>query len=508
MGDVAVKKMGVGLLAVASGFLLCWLWLGQHRERQTPAFPESESDTITVWVNELIGSPDEAYYYELADLWNTTHPGVTMKVSVMSHAGYQSKLRVAIASGQPPDVCMGGMETLDSLKYSGKALDLAVPIPETYLSSAELKAMGPVVERSIVRDGHATVFPIWRYCYGGVILANRQMLRDAGFDDEQIRRDGWTFEQFREACRKMTRDTNGDGTPDTWGFGAAAVHLNHLLINEFGPGVWGRDVARRQFLAKDPATGRWMLDPELAVEQIRQAFLLFDELLNEDKTWNPACLGMTWNDIIDELVVRRRIGMIFGETPWVAKLRREIWESNEALGAKQAGGPPDLTVIWMPTLRAGDRSAPRAGVMGFSVLKQTPYRGDAHTENALRVARFLTHPVHLARSQIRQFRHLPPDPVRFGSIYPELLQASDPWVKFYNSIMESDLPLVPDPLPPNDPSTAQYTLVRSEMDRWLEREGIGYLEQVIYRKLTPNEAADKFYTSLRATVEEAANQQP
>jgi len=121
--------------------------------------------------------------------------------------------------------------------------------------------MGPVVERTIVRDGHATVFPIWRYCYGGVILANRTMLHEAGFDDEQIRRDGWTFDQFRDACRKMTRDLDGDGTPDTWGFGAALVHLNHLLLNEFGPGVWGREIARNQFLAKDQATGQWASIP-------------------------------------------------------------------------------------------------------------------------------------------------------------------------------------------------------------------------------------------------------
>jgi len=135
------------------------------------------------------------------------------------------------------------------------------------------------------------------------------------------------------------------------------------------------------------------------------------------------------------------------------------------------GDPPDLTVIWMPTLKPGERPAPRAGVMGFSVLKQTPYQGDAHTENALRAAQFLTHPVHLARSQLRRFRHLPPDPVRFGNIYPELLQQDDPWVKFYNTIMDSDLPLVAEPLSSNDPTAPQYAMIRAELDRWLEREG-------------------------------------
>ena len=496
------------LIAVLAAVLAAsWAWFLTSERASTrvvtPAAPRDAEDTVTVWVNELVGSPDEAYYYELQDLWNATHPSVKMKMCVMSHAGYQSKLRVAIASGQPPDVCMGGLETLESLKYSGKSSDLAVPIPEAFFPNEEMDRMGRVVRDTIVRDGRPTVFPIWRCSYGGVILANRKMLEEAGLDDEQIRREGWTFGQFRDACKRMTRDTDGDGAIDTWGFGAARVHFTHLLLNEFGPGVWGREIAREMFLKKNDATGSWTVDPALTEDHIYETFLLFHQLLNEDKTWDPATLGMNWNEIIDEVVVRRRIGMIFGETPWVAKLRREIWEADKAMGANLEGPPPDLTVIWMPTLRAGDRPAPRATVMGFSVLKQSPYKGDAHTENALRVAEFLTHPVHLARSQLRRFRHLPPDPVRFGTIYPELLQNDDPWVRFYNQVMDSDLPLVGPVLSPSDPSFPQYLKLRSEIDQWLEKKGIGFLEQVAYQKLDPREGAHRFYEGLRNLAEDA-----
>jgi ABC-type glycerol-3-phosphate transport system substrate-binding protein len=502
-----MRNVIIAVLAVALAASWAWFLTAERgrvalqRDRTAPVDIE---DTVTVWVNELVGSPDEAYYYELQDLWNASHPNVKMKMCVMSHAGYQSKLRVAIASGQPPDVCMGGLETLEGLKYSGKSADLAVPIPRDLFPDEELDRMGRVVKETIMRDGRPTVFPIWRCSYGGVILANRQMLEEAGFDDEQIRRQGWTFDQFRETCRRMTRDTDGDGVADTWGFGAARVHFQHLFLNEFGPGVWGREIARENFIKKDEATGAWTIDPALTEDHIYETFLLFHQLLNEDKVWDPATLGMNWNEIIDEVVVRRRIGMIFGETPWVAKLRREIWEADKAMGANvesAAGGPPDLTVIWMPTLKAGDYPAPRASVMGFSVLKQLPYKGDAHTENALRVAQFLTHPVHLARSQLRRFRHLPPDPIRFGAIYPELLHSDDPWVKFYNEIMDSDLPLVGPVLSQSDPSLPQYLRLRSDIDQWLEKEGIGFLEQIAYKKITPHEGAHRFYEALKAVGE-------
>jgi len=122
-----MKNITIAALLLILGLSWAWFLTQRHGEqRKAVGSSVGTPDTVTVWVNELIGSPDEAYYYELEDLWNATHPNVTMKMSVMSHAGYQSKLRVAIASGQPPDVCMGGLETLESLKYSGKALDLAV----------------------------------------------------------------------------------------------------------------------------------------------------------------------------------------------------------------------------------------------------------------------------------------------------------------------------------------------------------------------------------------------
>ena len=435
------------LLVVILVLALALSWLGFWTVLSSPprvAAPGAESagtarrpahgDTVTVWVNELIGSPDEAFYYELADLWNATHERVAVKMAVMSHAGYLSKLRVAIASGQPPDVCLAGLETLESLKYTGKASDLAVTISEEYFPDERLGRMGPVVKRTIVRDGRPTVFPMYRYCYGGVILANRAMLAEAGYDDARIREEGWTFEQFRDACRRMTRDLDGDGAPDTWGFGAALVHLRHLFLNEFGPGVWGREVSRHMFLYQDTETGRWGLHPDLTEEQVFRVFLLFDQLLNQDKTWSSAFLSMNWNEINDELIVRRRLGMTFGETPWAAKLRGDIWDFEAARGLHNDVPPPDLTVIWMPTEKPGRRPLPRAGVVGFSVLKQTPYKGDQHTENALRVALYLTHPVHLARSQVRRFRHLPPEPARFAEIFPELLDTEDP----LDSVLQHD----------------------------------------------------------------------
>lgn len=493
-----MRRLTIGILFLALALSWLWFWTALDSRSAGPAMNETgATDTVTLWVNELLGSPDESYYYQLADLWNSIEPRVHLKISVLGHAGYESKLRVAIASGQPPDVCFGGIQTLESLQYSGKASDLAVPIPEKYFPKERLDSMGEIVQRSILHSGRPTIFPIWRYSYGGIILANNEMLKQAGFDDEQIRKNGWTIEQFREAAKRMTRDTDGDGRIDTWGFGAALMHVRHLLLDEFGPGIWGREIARNQLLAYDAASKRWTIHPGLTQDHIEQAFALFNNLINVDKSWNPAYLGMSFGEIIDDLTVRRHLGMTFGETPLVPRLRREIWQANVALGAHPPE-PPELSAIWMPTLKAGDRPGPRAGVMGFSVFRQNPYKGDAHTENAMRVALFFTHPVHLARSQVRQFRHLPPSPKEFADIYPELLHSDDKWVKFYNEVMDSNVPIAPEPESTDEASIAQRAALHAKVDQWLSKQGVEYLQQVIYQKLTPHDAAEKFFRELKS----------
>src|SRR3954471_18939380 len=168
-----MRRMTIAILGTM--VVLSWLWfwtaLDARKGNGSAGADSAPADTVTVWVNELLGSPDESYYYELADLWNSIEPGVHLKMSVLGHAGYESKLRVAIASGQPPDVCFGGMQTLEALQYSGKASDLSVPISERYFTDARLDEMGSLVRRSVVHGNSAsarpTVFPIWRYAYGG-----------------------------------------------------------------------------------------------------------------------------------------------------------------------------------------------------------------------------------------------------------------------------------------------------------------------------------------------------
>src|SRR5689334_11354998 len=142
-----MAKFTVTVLALALAASWLWFTTTSRDSNRKSQIANRKSDVVVVWVNELLGSPDEAHYYAIADLWNTIEPDVKLKMCVLGHGGYESKLRVAIASGQPPDVCFGGVQTLESLQFSGKAADLSVSIPERYFPADELARMSPTIRK-------------------------------------------------------------------------------------------------------------------------------------------------------------------------------------------------------------------------------------------------------------------------------------------------------------------------------------------------------------------------
>jgi hypothetical protein len=75
------------------------------------------------------------------------------------------------------------------------------------------------------------------------------------------------------------------------------------------------------------------------------------------------------------------------------------------------------------------------------------------------------------------------------------MHSDDKWVKFYNEVMASSIPI-----PPEEPKAevAQAAQFRATVDKWMAGPGMEYLQQVIYQKLTPHEGAVRFYRDLKA----------
>ncbi len=66
------------------------------------------------------------------------------------------------------------------------------------------------------------------------IWYNRALLRAANVPDlwEYVNKGTWNFDTFRAVCKKLTRDTNGDGKPDIWAFTSEDPWLAFVSAND------------------------------------------------------------------------------------------------------------------------------------------------------------------------------------------------------------------------------------------------------------------------------------
>lgn len=65
------------------------------------------------------------------------------------------------------------------------------------------------------------------------LIYNRTLLKECGITEdpqELVLNNQWTFDKFREMCKNTTRDTNGDGTNDSYGLFVALPQLFNISM--------------------------------------------------------------------------------------------------------------------------------------------------------------------------------------------------------------------------------------------------------------------------------------
>lgn len=171
--------------------------------------------TITVWDGPRWAdeSGDEfGWIREQIALFRTDHPDVNVILVEKPWAQLAELAMVAARSGRPPD--------LAPLDISAEGLPLEF-VREGYLeplNPAEVNAddLFPGALAAYTVDGRLYGVPVGQDVH--VLLLNRARFVDAQVPLPPGGR--WTWDAFRDAARRLTRDTNEDAVPDTYGFGA------------------------------------------------------------------------------------------------------------------------------------------------------------------------------------------------------------------------------------------------------------------------------------------------
>lgn len=139
--------------------------------------------------------------------FEVSHPGIKVKVEYVSGGTY-NKFLVQLAGGNLPDVVNMNDTVYPDLVYRNAFLPLDKFIEKDKLSIEDFKP-------SALKYGtlNNTIYVIPMFTGSIVIFYNKDLFKEAGIP---FPKDGWTWDEFKDVCKRLTMDKDGDGKIDQY----------------------------------------------------------------------------------------------------------------------------------------------------------------------------------------------------------------------------------------------------------------------------------------------------
>jgi multiple sugar transport system substrate-binding protein len=192
---------------------------------EQPAQPAGEPVEITYM---LWGSPEElAVWQKIVDEFQATDPNIKVNVDVSDWESYWNKLKTLYAGGTPPDVF-----AMDGPLYPDWVSRDVLLNLQPYLDKSPdaLKGIYPGTLAAYQRpDGY---YGLPRDFQTIVLFYNKDLFDQAGVPYPTK---DWTMNDLREASKKLTKDNDGDGKADQWGFSTDLWDMEQF----WGATMWG-----------------------------------------------------------------------------------------------------------------------------------------------------------------------------------------------------------------------------------------------------------------------------
>lgn len=193
---------------------------------------QKEAGVKTKITYMMWGTPSEkATVDKYLDLFRKKRPDIYLDVIHVPSMQYSSKLQTLIAGQTPPDVMYMGLEDFPRYAQGGAFMDLQSFIDSD--TSFKVDEFYPQLVEPFKYKGH--LYGVPKDFATLVLYYNKDLFDKAGV---AYPNDKWTWKDFRSAAEKLTKDTNGDGKIDQYGF------VLETWFSEWLPWVWqnGGDV--------------------------------------------------------------------------------------------------------------------------------------------------------------------------------------------------------------------------------------------------------------------------
>jgi multiple sugar transport system substrate-binding protein len=324
-------------------------------------------DTITA----LLPPVSPTYQDNFAQMekdFNALYPNLTLKIEPASWEDMTQKLDTQVNAGSPPDIAFIGSDGISKYAQQGMLMDItdaATPDMISDFDTAPLEYM---------KNGNGLYgFPAYMevHALGG----NKQFLEEAGIDWKKVQKEGWTYEEFREAIKKgVVKEGN---TTKRYGFvfataGVASKDYLGILVKSAGmPAAFTTDL-------KYAYTSKNYLEVLKAVRQMIDDGSMPKELSSVDagKRWNMFLTGQT---------------MITGKG--LATFENSANKNNEKIDANDGSAVKDsikvdYIVLPVPSF-AGQPAVSSTVVDGYVTFRGKKEPTAEHKANVVKAAYFL-----------------------------------------------------------------------------------------------------------------------
>jgi len=187
----------------------------------------SESTTKTTEGSKIVlefwngfTGPDGNDMKKIVDEFNKSQAGkVEVKTQTMKWDQFYDKIRTVVNSGNAPDVAVMHLDQMPRMASKG----LLTPLDEL-IKDAGLKKEDfiPQVWEAGMWDGKRYSVPL--DVHPIALYYNADL-----FKKEGIEKPPTTLEEFVSTAKKLTKDTDGDGKIDQWGFGMPTLWPSQLM---------------------------------------------------------------------------------------------------------------------------------------------------------------------------------------------------------------------------------------------------------------------------------------
>jgi ABC-type glycerol-3-phosphate transport system substrate-binding protein len=305
-----------------------------------PAAPPAAAVTLVFSDWHLTEPHWEAALIEAFEIYEAEHPNISIELDYVSYADKETKYTTEIEAGVGPDVFHLHAYSIQSFLGKGYLYDIT-PFIEAEGGDDFLEPWYPQT-LALMQDSEGRFYAMPGDFMSMVLFYNKNLFQEAGLDPNTPPA---TWDEFLADAKALTRDRDGDGQIDTWGFGTIGA-IDPGFELRFSPVLFGQG---GDYLTSDNKCSA------LNTPEAKEAFKFFVELVTVHEVVPPGVTAQNPGTVREQMA-NEQIAMLLGSgwTPPIVDTNNPDLGALEVLEAApvpvKAGEAPEFsTTAWLST---------------------------------------------------------------------------------------------------------------------------------------------------------------